>query len=83
MTSRKCDVKWKDGKYTALHIAVKFVKPDNVQLLVSRGAGMYIQSCICAVQWIIFPCSVKTCSWKFMVCEVHRPQHKSVVKNKR
>ena len=30
---------WKDGKYTALHLAVKFFKPDNVKVLVDKKAG--------------------------------------------
>ena len=36
---RKCNVNWKDGKYTALHLAVKFFKPKNVEMLVQHGAG--------------------------------------------
>ena len=36
---RKCDVNRQDGKYGALHIAVKFFKPKNVKLLVQHGAS--------------------------------------------
>ena len=28
-----------DGKYSALHVAVKYFKPENVKLLVEHGAS--------------------------------------------
>lgn len=31
-----------DGKYTALHFAVKYFKPANVKLLVDNGASELI-----------------------------------------
>ena len=39
---RRCDVNWNKGKYSPLHVAAKYVKAQNLKLLVQHGAGEYV-----------------------------------------
>ena len=42
--SGKCDINKISSKFSALHTAVYFSHPNNVKLLVDKGAGMHCRA---------------------------------------